>query len=114
MHQSIATAPAKQHECVVGWTTHYLIGIGFAIAFVFLESDDWLAHPTLFPALVFGIITVLVPFFTMQPAFGLGVAASRTAQPSRARLKSLMTHSIFGVGLYLSAWLLSRVHAVGA
>jgi hypothetical protein len=111
MHQSIATTAAKRYECAAGWTTHYLIGIGFAILFVILASDVWLERPTLLPALAFGVVTVLVPFFTLQPSFGLGLAASKTAQPTRARLKSLMTHTVFGVGLYISAYLLSRVSA---
>ena len=61
------------------------------------------------PPSFFGIATVLVPFFTMQPAFGLGVAASKTPNPNKARLKSLMTHTVFGVGLYVWAYLLSHV-----
>jgi hypothetical protein len=91
----------------VGWTTHYLIGTGFGLAFVLLVGGQWLERPTLWPALAFGAATVLVPFLTMQPAFGLGVAASKTPNPNKARLKSLVTHSVFGVGLYLWARLLS-------
>jgi hypothetical protein len=107
MHESIATATRKPNECTLGWITHYTIGIGFAILFVLLVSDAWLAHPTLLPALGFGVVTVVVPFFTMQPALGLGIAASRTPNPTSARLKSLMTHTMFGLGLYVSAYLLS-------
>jgi len=108
-HDSIATAARQPHECKVGWTTHYLIGTAFAIAFVLLASEEWLARPTLLPALAFGAATVVVPFFTVQPSFGLGIASSKTPHPNRARLKSLMTHSVFGVGLYLSAALLSVI-----
>jgi len=92
-----------------------MIGVTFALLFVLLASSSWLARPTLLPALAFGIATTLVPFFTMQPSFGLGVAASKTPNPNRARLKSLMTHTVFGVGLYVWAYLLSRVlfHPVG-
>ena len=93
----------------MGWTTHYLIGTSFALLFVLLAADSWLARPTLLPALLFGIATVVVPFFTMQPSFGLGIAASKTPHPNKARLKSLMTHTVFGVGLYVSAILLTRV-----
>jgi hypothetical protein len=39
----------------------------------------------------------------------VGVASSRTPRPAQARLKSLMTHSVFGVGLYLSALCVSYV-----
>ena len=100
-HSNIASAPQKSAECTVGWIAHYMIGVTFAIAFVGLAGDNWLQHPTLFPALLFGVVTVLMPFFIMQPAFGLGVAASKTPNPLQARLRSLMNHISFGVGLYL-------------
>jgi Protein of unknown function (DUF2938) len=109
VHESIAATPQMPHECTVGWITHYLIGTALALLFVLLVSGSWLARPTLLPALAFGIATVLVPFFTLQPSFGLGIAASKTPNPNKARLKSLMTHTIFGVGLYLWAYLLSHV-----
>jgi DUF2938 family protein len=109
VHERIGGTPKKPHECTVGWTTHYVIGTAFALLFVLLASGSWLKRPTLLPAVAFGIATTLVPFFTMQPAFGLGVAASKTPNPTKARLKSLMTHTVFGVGLFLWAYLLSHV-----
>jgi hypothetical protein len=109
VHESIGTSPRKAHECPVGWTTHYLIGTALALLFVLLVSGSWLERPTLLPAVAFGIATVLMPFLTLQPAFGLGVAASKTPHPNKARLKSLSTHTVFGLGLYLWAYLLSRV-----
>ena len=108
VHESIAASQAKPHECKVGWTAHYTIGVAFGLTFVLLAPESWLERPTLVPALAFGVATVVVPFFTMQPAFGLGVAASRAPSPNRARLKSLMTHTVFGMGLYVWAYLLSR------
>ena len=102
-HANIATAVPKSLECPVGWIAHYSIGIMFAIVFVGLASDAWLARPTLLPALLYGIVTVVFPFFIMQPSLGLGIAASRTPRPMQARLKSLATHTIFGLGLYFAA-----------
>ena len=106
-HSNIASAQQKSAECTVGWIAHYMIGVTFAIAFVGLAGDNWLQHPTLFPELLFGVVTVLMPFFIMQPAFGLGLAASKTANPAQARLRSLMNHTSFGVGLYLFALLVN-------
>ena len=100
-HSNIASAPRKSAECIVGWIAHYMIGITFAIAFVAWVGNNWLQHPTLLPAILFGIVTILMPFFIMQPAFGLGLAASKTSNPMQARLRSLMNHISFGVGLYL-------------
>src|SRR5687767_14541483 len=102
-HTSIAAAPQKSSECTVGWVAHYTIGIMFALIFVVLTAGDWLARPTLLPALLYGIATVVFPFFIMQPSLGLGIAASRTPSPAQARLKSLATHTVFGIGLYVSA-----------
>jgi hypothetical protein len=46
---------------------------------------------------------VLFPFFVMQPALGAGIAASKTPSPAQARLRSVATHAVFGIGLYLAA-----------
>ena len=113
-HASITAAPQKPFECTVGWIAHFTIGAVLALVFVFLTSGDWLARPTFLPALLYGIGTVVFPFFIMQPSFGLGIAASKTPNPTQARLKSLMTHTVFGVGLYVCALGVSyvlRVHA---
>jgi hypothetical protein len=109
VHPSIGAAPQEPYECALGWAAHYLIGTTLALVFVLLASVSWLEHPTLLPALAFGLVTTLVPFLVMQPAFGLGIAASKTPKPRQARLKSLMTHTVFGVGLYLGALLLRHV-----
>jgi hypothetical protein len=106
-HKSIAAAPGKAWECALGWITHYSIGAAFALILVVLASPKWLQQPTLLPALLWGIATVVMPFFVMQPAFGLGVAASKTPNPTQARIRSLMSHTIFGLGLYISAAVLS-------
>lgn len=100
-HSNIASAPQKNAECALGWIAHYMIGITFAVVFVALVGNSWLQHPTFIPAIIFGVVTVLMPFFIMQPAFGLGFASSRTPNPTQARLRSLMNHTSFGVGLYL-------------
>lgn len=102
-HANIGAAARKPLECPLGWLAHYSIGVAFAVAFVALVPADWLARPTLPPALLFGIATVVFPFFVLQPALGLGVASSRAKSPAQARLKSLATHTAFGLGLYLGA-----------
>src|SRR4051794_40132593 len=109
VHRSISAARQKPHECTLGWVAHYSIGSVFALAFVLLVSERWLERPTLLPALVFGAATTLVPYLVMQPSFGLGIAASKTPNPNQARLKSLMNHTVFGIGLYVWALVLSRL-----
>jgi len=100
-HANINAAPQKSAECTVGWFAHYSIGVAFALVFVFLVSREWLARPTLVPALLYGIATIVFPFFLLQPSLGLGIASSRAPNPTHARLKSLATHTVFGIGLYV-------------
>lgn len=100
-HSNIASTPPKRAECTVGWIAHYLIGVTFALAFIAIVGSEWLRQPTPIPALLFGFITVLAPFFIMQPLLGLGLAASKTSNPAQARFRSLMNHAAFGAGLYL-------------
>lgn len=106
-HSNIGSSPQKSSECTVGWITHYGTGIMFAILFIAFTGKDWLYRPMLIPAMIFGAATVAAPFFIMQPAFGFGVAASKTGKPMQARLRSLMNHIVFGVGLYLFGLLAS-------
>lgn len=110
-HRNITATPQKRAECAVGWTAHYAIGIAFAFLFIAAVPGSWLARPTLGPALLFGAVTVLFPFLLMQPSFGFGFAASKAPRPMQARLKSLLTHVVFGAGLYLSALGVSGVRA---
>lgn len=108
-HSSIAAAAQKPAECTTGWIAHYAIGALFAVAFVALATPQWLRSPTPIPALLFGIVTVGFPFLVMHPSFGLGLAASKTPNPAQARLRSLMNHAAFGVGLYVSALVVRSV-----
>jgi len=108
VHVSIASAAPKRLECAVGWIAHYAIGVVFALVFVALVPAGWLEQPTFLPALLFGLATVLFPYLIMQPAYGLGIAAAKTPNPAAARLKSLISHGIFGLGLYLTAVITAR------
>jgi hypothetical protein len=103
LHDAIAKSPPVQGEGAIGWTAHYVIGIAFAGALL-IVWPDWASEPTLVPAMVVGIGSVLAPFLIMQPGMGAGLAASRTPDPNEARLRSLVTHALFGAGLYVAGW----------
>ena len=106
-HDPIAASPPVLGERAIGWIAHYVIGIAFAAILLALWGLDWARHPTLFPALIVGIGSVAAPFLLMQPGMGAGIAASRTPRPAAARIQSLLTHAIFGLGMYAAAWVTS-------
>ena len=108
-HVNIAQAAPVRDEAVLGWTAHYLIGVLFAAVLLALVGDQWVQAPTFAPALLAGLVSVAAPFCILQPGMGAGLAASKTPHPAAARLRSLMAHAAFGIGLYLAALLWSTV-----
>lgn len=103
MHPSIAGAAPIRGELWIGWGAHYAIGIGFAALLLWTYGLGWGRSPTLPPALFIGIITVVAPLFILQPGMGAGIASWKTPAPVFNSAKSLVTHIVFGVGMYLAA-----------
>jgi len=110
-HERIASSPAVEGEAMIGWIAHYLIGISFAASLLAVWGLEWARHPTIGPALIVGIGSVAAPFLLMQPGMGAGIAASRTPRPGAARLQSITTHAIFGLGLYAAGWCFAGLQA---
>ncbi len=108
-HVAIGKAEPIPGELVMGWFTHYAVGVMFAALLVGIQGIAWAMTPTLLPAVAAGMVTVLVPLLVMQPAMGAGVASSKTPTPLKNCLRSLANHTVFGLGLYLSAVLVSAV-----
>jgi hypothetical protein len=106
-HERIASADPIRGERPLGWAAHYAIGVTFAIGLLGLVGSDWLRSPTVGPALAVGLVTILAPWLVMQPAMGAGFAGSRTPNPRATRLRNLGTHTVYGLGLYLAALVLT-------
>ncbi len=105
MHAAIIDAAPVPGERILGWFAHYAIGIALAAILLILCGPGWAHSAQLLPALALGLGSLAIPFFIMQPAFGIGIAAARAPNPATARLRSLTAHLSFGFGLYLSAQL---------
>lgn len=114
MHASVAKATQVRGEVWIGWGTHYAIGIAFSGILVGTRGLDWARAPTVGPALAVGMVTVIAPLFILQPAMGAGIASTKTARPLFNTLRSIMTHLVFGVGLYLAAYAASLLVPVSA
>ncbi len=100
-------APLTALECWIGWTLHYGIGVFYAALFLAIMGERWPLSPDPGPALVYGAMTSLAPFVILQPALGRGALASRTPAPWMARVQTVLTHLVFGAGLYLTALILT-------
>lgn len=107
-HKSIMETEAVKGELLIGWSAHYLIGIGFAFMMFIIYGKQWIDNPEFLSALLFGILTAAAPLFIMQPAFGFGVASSKLPGPNMRLLKSVGTHLVYGAGLYITSILMKQ------
>lgn len=100
MHDPVSAAQEISYEEVLGWMFHYFIGIAYAAFYVLIVFLVLNGEPSLLSAWVFGLVTILSPWFIMQPCLGMGFFASKAAQPNLVRLQNFFIHSIFGIALY--------------
>lgn len=112
VHAAIAQAAPVAGERVLGWLVHYAVGIVFAAMLLVAAGPVWMRHPTPWPALLAGAVSVAAPLFVMQPAMGAGFVSSKTATPLRNVLRSLANHVVFGLGLYVAAVVVEAVAAL--
>ena len=103
MHVSIAAATPIRGERWIGWCAHYSIGVAFSALLLWTYGLEWARSPSVLPALFIGIATVIAPLLILQPAMGAGIASRKTPRPFFNSIKSLATHTVFGLGMYLAA-----------
>lgn len=106
-HHTIIETPSIANELIIGRIAHYCIGITFAFLLTVVYGGKWLTKPTIFPALVIALITLVTPIFILQPALGFGIAFSNMPEQIHLITKTLIIHTTYGVGLYVSAIILN-------
>ncbi|MDO9417615.1 DUF2938 domain-containing protein [Pararhizobium sp.] len=102
-HDSIGNAEPYSHENALGWISHYAVGILYGIILVLITGPAWLIFPTFLPAFILGIVTVGAGWFLLQPGLGIGWAASKTPNPNKVRIMNLVAHTVFALGMYVTA-----------
>jgi len=88
-----------KNEKLYGYIAHYVIGVGFALIYVF--SFDYLIGGPISPiwALAYGIATTAGSLFLIYPFMGLGMLGLRSPEGIKSPLSSLVNHTFYGVGL---------------
>lgn len=112
IHANLRTATPVTQEAVLGWAAHIVLGILFGCAFALLFGAAAFEDPKIWQGLIFGLVTVLVPWLVFQPLFGWGIAVSKAPNPWKMRMKSVINHGVFGLGIWLSISLLGRFNSI--
>ena len=96
--RDLAAQPARPNEAAAGWALHYIVAVGYAVLYAALMQSGWL-RAGLVDGLIFGLVSVVVPWLFFMPALGNGVMARLTPNPPRACAVALVMHAVFGLAL---------------
>lgn len=101
IHKNISKTPPVRNEKIWYFVSHYLIGILLAGLYLILASQFKALGENAWMALVFGILTVILPWFWLLPATGLGIMANKSSKRNLILKTNLINHTNFGIGLFL-------------
>ena len=104
-HKDINKTPPLNNEKLWSVVSHYLIGIVLAGIYLFLELKELIIRDQLWMPLVFGIATVILPWFWLLPSIGFGFLASKSPDKLSIIKTNLVNHTNFGLGLLI--WIVS-------
>ena len=90
--------PEAKHETPTGWVVHYVIGIAYAYV-LFILVHFGILEPTITHGVLFGVVSVLVPWLFFMPAMGNGILANKVDNPKIACAIALKMRPIFGLSL---------------
>ena len=96
--KNITTVRSYDSELKIGWFFHYLVAILYAFVY-FLLMNLGIVNPGVVDGLIFGVISVIVPWFFFLPALGNGILAKKTPEPIKVCSLALMMHTIFGTAI---------------
>ena len=96
--RDLAVQPARPNEAAAGWALHYVVAVGYAVIYAALMQAGWLgAGPV--DGLLFGLVSVVVPWLFFMPALGHGMMARLTPSPLKTCIVALIMHALFGAAL---------------
>ena len=101
IHKDISTTPPVRNEKIWYYVSHYFIGIFLAGLYLNLASQFKALNENTWVALIFGISTVILPWFWLLPGVGLGILAKRSSMRMQILKTNLINHTNFGIGLFL-------------
>jgi len=97
----IGKAPPVPNELFWGWVVHYAVGPSLGALYVALMRFVFHQPLSFAAAFAFGIVTVAITWFVIEPLLGAGPAARNVPNGNLVRAQDLTSHAAFGVGLYL-------------
>ena len=108
IHDDINKTPPLKNEKLWCLISHYLIGVGLAGIYLLFESAEPTMRNQYWIPLVYGIVTVFLPWFWLLPSTGHGFIASKASNRFAVIRTNLLNHTNFGLGLMIWIMLFHR------
>jgi len=109
IHTDIRNTPPLRNEKLGYYVSHYLIGVALAGIYLILELKIQTFQEHVWMALVFGLLTVIFPWFWLLPSVGLGFLAAKSSKRMLILRTNLINHTNFGLGLFIWIILFHRL-----
>ena len=90
--------PVK-YELQIGWVFHYCVAIVYGFSYYFFLVVFDILDTSILSGLIFGLISVIVPWFFYLPVTGKGFMGNKTPNPSLTKLLSTSSHIVVGIFL---------------
>ena len=98
---NIENESAYNNELMIGWIFHYFIGVVYSFGFFILMEYYNVFKATLIDGLIFGLVTLVIPWFFMLPVLGKGFLAMKTPRPLFISSLSVWSHVAIGIAIGL-------------
>tara|TARA_X000000950_G_scaffold178303_1_gene216466 strand:- start:743 stop:1171 length:429 start_codon:yes stop_codon:yes gene_type:complete len=90
-------APIK-NELMIGWIVHYSVAILYSI-FFYILLEYGICNASLINGIIFGLISVVVPWFFFMPVLGKGFLGMKTPSPLMACSLAVGSHIAIGASI---------------
>ena len=98
INENLDNEDPVKYELQIGWVFHYWVAIVYGYIYYFLTVVDIL-DTSILSGLIFGLISIIVPWFFYLPATGKGFLGNKTPNPTLTRLLSTSSHVVVGIFL---------------
>ena len=99
VNQNLDNENPIKYELQIGWVFHYCVAIGYGFAYYFFMTVFDVLDTSIFSGLIFGLISVVIPWFFFLPVTGKGFMGNKTPNPNLTKLLSTCSHVVLGIFL---------------
>ena len=94
----IEEVPPIKNELRIGWAVHYTVAIMYSIFFFMLLKHN-ICNASIFNGFVFGLLSVVVPWFFFMPVLGKGFLGLKTPSPFLSCSLAIGSHLVIGLSI---------------